>query len=223
MACLAGPTGTSPPVAGPVHPDRYSSNEELRRQGQERLKRANDAYDRLRKFLVAGGASICSQCGELADSAAALCATCQREHDLAEREKRAQQRETELNATRQKLKNDRLRIQREQQAASEERLRVQGQTETRASRSVVGEWFNGAGMQCFEIVENGSGYQYRGGPLEQGTVVITGNNVTVRGRNAMIGDFTSALRLDGGRLHGTLTSAMFGLVPLSMPVEYWRR
>ncbi len=189
------------------HPDRHQTNDKLRLKAEEKLKRVNSAYDRLRAFLLTGGGLSCRGCGEIAETDGGLCKSCQRERDLDEREERIRQRSAE-----QRKKDAELRAQKKKRRNQQAR-----EPRTPKFVDIGGRWFNVTRTAWIDFVGTGPTYGYSSGLFETGTAEVSGNTVIVRARNLLFGDVVATLTVDGQRLYGTLLTSMIGL-----PVEFWK-
>jgi hypothetical protein len=173
------------------HPDRFQHDERLRLEAEEKLKRVNVAFERLSKLLEEGRTSVCDLCrAPVKDLKDGLCGECV------------------------------SKTPRESQATTPRPKRPpRDRTQSLRHVNIGGRWQSQAGW--VEFTGNGPKYRYTEwsilGQVGDGTATVSGNTVTLRGRNVLMGTYVLSLVVNGPILTGAMN-----IMGIPIPYQLWR-
>lgn len=173
------------------HPDRFQHNERLRLEAEEKLKRVNVAFEHLTKLLDEGKTLVCDRCR--APVKALRGGRCEECVPHEPRKPRAEP------------------------ARRQRPSRVRKETPQHVD--IRGRWQNQAGW--VEFTGTGPTYQFTDwgllGQVGDGIATVSGNTVTLRGRNVLLGTYVLSLVVNGPVMTGAMNVMGF-----PMPYQLWR-
>jgi hypothetical protein len=173
------------------HPDRFHHNERLRLEAEGKLKRVNVAFERMADLLQEGKTWVCNHCqAPVTALKQGVCAGCSQEKQPKARPKTPRPRR-----------------------GTTER------TERRQHVDIHGRWQSQSGW--VEFAGTGRSYQYTDwgllGQVGDGTALVSGNSVTMRGRNVLFGTYELSLVVNGAVMIGAIN-----YMGVPVPVQLWR-
>jgi hypothetical protein len=160
------------------HPDKHQNNDRLRKAGEEKLKRINLAYEKLKAYLQRG-APRCGSCEEPTAEPGDLCASCR-----AKRARRDQEALEEM----------------QRRESAPKFSDITGRWTFPGFMGMNARFeFSGRGPR-FKL----AGF----GPLgqtDEGVADVDGTRVEIQGRNILAGTYSGILTVEGNRMSGVLT------------------